>query len=169
MPDGGKATSLPLSIQPGRRLVQLAVGLTCYGASSALLVQARLGNMPWDVLHQGLGKQLGMGFGTLSVIVGAAGLLLWIPFRQRPGIGTVSTGVMIGLTANLFLHLLATPSAMALRLAYLVGGTVLCGIASGLYIGAGLGPGPRDGLMTGLATRACRSGWPVPASRSSSL
>ena len=142
-----------MSVQPVRRLVQLAIGLTLYGASAALLVQARLGNMPWDVLHQGLGNQLGMDFGTLSVIVGASVLLLWIPLRQRPGIGTVSNVFMIGLTANLFLHLLATPSAMAPRLVYLFGGTVLCGIASGLYIGARLGPGPRDGLMTGLAAR----------------
>jgi uncharacterized membrane protein YczE len=153
MADSGKATSLALSVQPVRRLVQLAIGLTFYGASGALLVQARLGNMPWDVLHQGLGNHLGMDFGTLSVIVGAAVLLLWIPLRQRPGIGTVSNVFVVGLTANMFLHLLPAPSAMVLRLAYLIGGTVLCGIASGLYIGARLGPGPRDGLMTGLAER----------------
>jgi uncharacterized membrane protein YczE len=89
----------------------------------------------------------------VSVLVGAAVLLLWIPLRQRPGIGTVSNVVVVGLTASLSLHLLPTPSLMALRLTYLVGGIVLCGIASGLYIGARLGPGPRDGLMTGLAAR----------------
>jgi uncharacterized membrane protein YczE len=153
MAERGKATTLQLSVQPVRRLVQLAVGLTLYGASSALLVQARLGNMPWDVLHQGLGNHLGLDFGNLSVIVGAAVLLLWIPLRQRPGIGTVSNVVVVGLTANLFLHLLPTLAPMVDRLAYLAAGIVVCGIASGMYIGAGLGPGPRDGLMTGLAAR----------------
>jgi uncharacterized membrane protein YczE len=152
MADLGKA-NISLSVQPVRRLVQLTVGLTLYGFSSALLVEARLGNMPWDVFHQGLGNHLGLDFGTVSVLVGAAVLLLWIPLRQRPGIGTVSNVVVVGLTASLSLRLLPTPSLMALRLTYLVAGIVLCGIASGLYIGARLGPGPRDGLMTGLATR----------------
>jgi len=152
MADPGKAT-LPLSVQPGRRLVQLFVGLSLYGLSSALLVESRLGNMPWDVFHQGLGNHLGLDFGTVSVLVGGAVLLLWIPLRQRPGIGTVSNVVVVGLTASLSLHLLPTPSLMALRLSYLGAGTVLCGVASGLYIGARLGPGPRDGLMTGLAAR----------------
>ena len=152
MADPGKA-NVPLSVQPVRRLVQLAVGLTLYGFSSALLVEARLGNMPWDVLHQGLGNHLGLDFGTVSVLVGALVLLLWIPLRQRPGIGTVSNVVVVGLTASLSLRLLPTPSLLPLRLTYLVGGIVLCGIATGLYIGARLGPGPRDGLMTGLATR----------------
>jgi uncharacterized membrane protein YczE len=152
MADPGKAT-LSLAVQPVRRLVQLSIGLSLYGLSSALLVEARLGNMPWDVFHQGLGNHLGLDFGTVSVLVGAAVLLLWIPLRQRPGIGTVSNVVVVGLTASLSLHLLPTPSLMALRLTYLVGGIVLCGVASGLYIGARLGPGPRDGLMTGLAAR----------------
>jgi uncharacterized membrane protein YczE len=153
MADSGKATSLPLSVQPIRRLVQLAIGLTMYGASSALLVQARLGNMPWDVLHQGLGNRLGLDFGTLSVIVGAVVLLFWIPLRQRPGIGTISNVVMVGLTANVFLHLLPAPGPLVERVSYLAAGIVLCGIATGMYIGALLGPGPRDGLMTGLAAR----------------
>ena len=153
MADSGKANSLPLSIQPVRRLVQLAIGLTLYGASAAMLVQSKLGNMPWDVLHQGLGNHLGWDFGTVSIIVGAAVLLLWIPLRQRPGFGTASNVVVLGLTANLFLHLLPAPEPLIGRMAYLAGGTVLCGIASGLYIGARLGPGPRDGLMTGLAAR----------------
>jgi uncharacterized membrane protein YczE len=147
-----KAT-IPLSVQPTRRLAQLAVGLAMYGLSAALLVRARLGNMPWDVFHQGLSNRLGLDFGTVSVIVGAAVLLLWIPLRQRPGIGTVSNIVVFGLSADLFLHLLATPSVMVLRWAYLATGCVICGLASGLYIGARLGPGPRDGLMTGLAAR----------------
>ena len=147
-----KAT-VPLSVQPTRRLVQLAVGLAMYGLSAALLVRARLGNMPWDVFHQGLGNHLGLDFGTVLIIVGAAVLLLWIPLRQRPGIGTVSNVVLVGLAASLSLRVLPTPSLMTFRIAYLVGGILLCGIASGIYIGARLGPGPRDGLMTGLAAR----------------
>jgi uncharacterized membrane protein YczE len=153
MTDAGKATPLPFSEQPVRRLVQLGIGLTLYGASLTMLVRSRLGNTPWDVLHQGLGNHLGMQFGTLNVIVGAAVLLFWIPLRQRPGIGTLSNVVLVGLSANLFLHLLPTPQPLVVRMAYLAGGIVLCGIASGLYIGARLGPGPRDGLMTGLAAR----------------
>ena len=114
MADPGKAT-LPLSVHPVRRLTQLVVGLSLYGFSSAMMVQGRLGNMPWDVFHQGLGNHLGLDFGTVSVMVGAAVLLLWIPLRQRPGIGTVGNVVLVGATADLGLHLLPTPSMMALR------------------------------------------------------
>jgi uncharacterized membrane protein YczE len=152
MADLGKAT-LPLSVQPVRRLVQLAIGLSLYGLSLSMLVEARLGNTPWDVFHQGLGNHLGLDFGTMLILVGAAVLLLWIPLRQRPGIGTVSNVVLVGLSASLTLRLLPTPSLMAFRVTYLVAGILLCGIASGVYIGAQLGPGPRDGLMTGLAAR----------------
>jgi uncharacterized membrane protein YczE len=153
MADPGKATSLPLRVQPARRLTQLAIGLAAYGASAAFLVQARLGNMPWDVFHQGLGNHLGLDFGTVSVLVSVPVLLLWIPLRQRPGIGTVSNAVLVGVTADLTLHVLPSPSSLALRIFFLAFGIVLCAVASGLYIGARLGPGPRDGLMTGLAAR----------------
>jgi uncharacterized membrane protein YczE len=136
-----------------RRLAQLYVGLAGYGVSMALMVEARLGNQPWDVFHQGLGRHLGLSFGTVSVLVGAFVLLLWIPLRQRPGIGTVSNVFVVGLTANLAMTLLPSPQPLAARIGFLVGGVLLCGLSSGLYIGARLGPGPRDGLMTGLAAR----------------
>jgi uncharacterized membrane protein YczE len=148
----GKATlPLPLRERTGRRLVQLYLGLIGYGVSMALMVEAHLGNQPWDVFHQGLGRHIGLGFGTVSVIVGAVVLLLWIPLRQRPGLGTVSNVFVVGLTADATAALLPTPGALPVRIAFLAAGVVLCGAASGLYIGARLGPGTRDGLMTGLA------------------
>jgi uncharacterized membrane protein YczE len=148
------ATSpLPLRVRTARRLTQLYVGLAGYGASMALMVSAHLGNQPWDVFHQGLGGLLGMSFGTVSVFVGGVVLLLWIPLRQRPGLGTVSNVFVIGLTANLTMVVLPIPTVLAARIGYLVAGILLCGLATGLYIGARLGPGPRDGLMTGLAAR----------------
>ncbi|GAA1895727.1 membrane protein YczE [Asanoa iriomotensis] len=136
-----------------RRLVQLFVGLALYGASMALMIEAALGLDPWDVFHQGLAERTGLSFGTIVIIVGAAVLLLWIPLRQKPGIGTVSNIVLIGLGVDLTLALLPTPSALAVRITFLVLGIVLNGVAGGLYIGARLGPGPRDGLMTGWVAR----------------
>lgn len=136
-----------------RRLVQLYVGLIAYGVSTALMVEAGLGNQPWDVLHQGVAGLSGLSIGTIGVIVGAVVLLCWIPLRQRPGLGTISNILVIGPTLDLGMVLLPTPHGWALRVAYLLGGIVLCGLGSGLYIGANLGPGPRDGLMTGLAAR----------------
>jgi len=136
-----------------RRLVQLYFGLVLYGVSSAMLVLARFGNDPWDVFHQGLSRTVGLGIGTWSVLVGAAVLLLWIPLHQRPGFGTLSNVVVIGFSMNVCLAHLAVPQATALRVSVLISGVVLNGVATGCYIGAGLGPGPRDGLMTGLAAR----------------
>ena len=135
------------------RLVQLYCGLVLYGVSSSLLVLAGLGLDPWDVFHQGLSRTFGLAIGTWAIIVGAAVLLLWIPLHQRPGIGTVSNVVLIGLTMNVVLGHFHQPHAMAARIACLVVGVFLNGVATGAYIGAGLGPGPRDGLMTGLAAR----------------
>jgi uncharacterized membrane protein YczE len=135
------------------RLLQLYGGLVLYGISSSLLVLAGLGLDPWDVFHQGLSRTFGLAIGTWAIIVGALVLLLWIPLRQRPGIGTVSNVVLIGLTMNVVLGHVHAPHAMVARVACLVVGVVLNGIATGAYIGAGLGPGPRDGLMTGLAAR----------------
>jgi uncharacterized membrane protein YczE len=150
----GKATSpLPFRQQTTRRLTQLSLGLTAYGVSMALMVSARLGNQPWDVFHQGVGRHIGWSFGTVSVIVGAVVLLLWIPLRQRPGLGTVSNVFVVGFAANIAHDLIPNPGPLAVRIGYLVAGVVLCGIASGSYIGARFGPGPRDGLMTGLAAR----------------
>jgi uncharacterized membrane protein YczE len=136
-----------------RRLVQLYLGLGLYGVSGSLLLLAGLGLDPWDVLHQGLSRRIGLGVGTWAIIAGVAVLLLWIPLRQRPGIGTISNVVVVGAVIDLMLATISPPHALAVRITLLVGGVLLNGIATGAYIGAGLGPGPRDGLMTGLARR----------------
>ncbi len=136
-----------------RRLVQLYAGLVLYGISDAMLLLARLGVDPWDVLHQGLARLTGTQVGTWTIIVGAAVMLLWIPLRQRPGIGTLSNVVVIGLVIDVVLALVPSPHVLPVRIAVLVSGVLLNGVATGLYIGAGLGPGPRDGLMTGIAAR----------------
>lgn len=136
-----------------RRLVQLYLGLLLYGFSTSLLVLSGLGLAPWDVLHQGLAKHSNLAIGTWSIIIGLFVLLLWIPLRERPGIGTVSNVVFIGGTMDVVLAHLSPPHELALRIVCLVVGVFLNGVATGAYIGAGLGPGPRDGLMTGLARR----------------
>jgi uncharacterized membrane protein YczE len=141
-----------------RRLVQLYLGLALYAVSMGLFVQARLGVMPWDVLHQGLAARLPVSFGTVTIAVGALVLLGWIPLRQRPGIGTVSNVIVIGLVVDVVLRVLAPPGAMGVRIAFLVLGVVLNAVATALYIGARFGPGPRDGLMTGIVAQ---SGWPT--------
>ncbi|MEV4879239.1 YczE/YyaS/YitT family protein [Streptomyces cyaneofuscatus] len=133
-----------------RRLVQLYVGLTLYGASSALLVRAELGLEPWGVLHQGLTELTGISIGVVSIIVGAIVLLLWIPLRQRPGLGTVSNVFVVGLAMDGTLALVGDLDGYGLRIPVMVLGIVLNGVATGLYIAARFGPGPRDGLMTGL-------------------
>jgi uncharacterized membrane protein YczE len=135
------------------RLAQLYGGLVLYGISASLLVLAGLGLDPWDVFHQGLSRTFGLAIGTWAIIVGVAVLLLWIPLRQRPGIGTVSNVILVGLTMNVVLGHVHAPHALAARIACLLCGVFLNGVATGAYIGAGLGPGPRDGLMTGLAAR----------------
>jgi uncharacterized membrane protein YczE len=135
------------------RLVQLYSGLLLYGLSSSLLVLAGLGLDPWDVFHQGLAKQTGLAIGTCTIIVGAVVLVLWIPLRQRPGIGTISNVVLVGAVMNVVLGHVHAPHALGWRIACLVAGVLACGVATGAYIGAGLGPGPRDGVMTGLAAR----------------
>jgi uncharacterized membrane protein YczE len=137
----------------GRRMVQLALGLVLYGFSDALLVLAGLGLDPWDVFHQGLSRHTGLPIGTWAIIVGVAVLLLWIPLRQMPGLGTVANAVIIGLVINLTLALLPAPTGLVARIALLIAAVALNGVATGAYIGAGMGPGPRDGLMTGLAQR----------------
>jgi uncharacterized membrane protein YczE len=137
----------------GARLVQLLIGLVAFGTSEALLVRADLGLDPWDVFHQGLSRQTDLSIGSWSIVVGAVVLLLWVPLRMRPGIGTVCNVVIIGLSLDAVLRILPVPQLLSVRWAYLVGGIVLCGVATGAYIGAALGPGPRDGLMVGLAGR----------------
>jgi len=138
-------------------LIQLYAGLTLYGASSALLVKAGLGLEPWNVLHQGLAKLTGLSMGVVLTIVGAAVLLLWIPLRQRPGLGTVSNVLVIGFAMDATLSVLPGVHALTIRVPLLLAGVVLNGVATGLYITANFGPGPRDGLMTGLHQRTGRS------------
>ena len=135
------------------RLIQLVGGLLLFGGSLALLVRSRLGLDPWDVFHQGLAIRSGIPIGTVSILVGAVVLLLWIPLGQRPGIGTIANVILVGLALDGTLAVIPTPTDVGVRWAFLVVGIVLNGIATGAYIGAALGPGPRDGLMVGLANR----------------
>jgi uncharacterized membrane protein YczE len=137
----------------GRRLPQLYAGLFLYGWSMAMMIQADLGLDPWDVLHQGLTHYLPLTFGTITIIVGAVVLLLWIPLRQWPGFGTVSNVIVIGLAADFGLSALPAPHALPIRIGLLIGGVVLNGLAGAIYLGSQFGAGPRDGLMTGLVAR----------------
>ena len=139
--------------RPVRRLLQLYLGLALYGASMALLVRSSLGVMPWDVLHQGLARQLGWSLGAVTVLVGALVLLAWLPLRQRPGLGTVSNVVVIGVAVDGTLAVLPDAQGLPLRVGFAVAGIVLNAVATAAYIGVHLGPGPRDGLMTGLVRR----------------
>jgi uncharacterized membrane protein YczE len=141
-----------------RRLVHLYAGLAAYGVSMALLIRSSLGNMPWDVLHQGLAERVPLSLGTVTVVVGALVLLAWVPLRQRPGLGTVSNVVVIGVVVDAGLALLPAPSLLGVRIAFAVAGIGLNAVGTALYIGARLGPGPRDGLMTGIVAR---TGWPT--------
>jgi uncharacterized membrane protein YczE len=141
-----------------RRLVQLHLGLALYGVSIAALVLADLGLMPWDVLHQGLARQLGWSLGTVIIVVGVLVLLAWIPLRERPGIGTVSNVVVVGLVADAVIAVVDAPSSLAVRIALAAGGIACNAVATAAYVGVRLGPGPRDGLMTGLVRR---TGWKV--------
>ncbi|MGV9287199.1 membrane protein YczE [Streptomyces sp. NPDC003719] len=136
-----------------RRLTQLYGGLVLYGASSALLVRSGLGLEPWNVLHQGLAERTGLSMGVVLTVVGAAVLLLWIPLRQRPGLGTVSNVLVIGAAMDATLAAVPDAHGWTLRIAMMAAGIVLNGAATGLYIAARFGPGPRDGLMTGLNRR----------------
>ena len=136
-----------------RRVPQLLFGLSLYGFSMAMMVRAGLGLNPWDVLHQGLARYLPLSFGGVTVVVGVVVLLLWIPLRQLPGLGTVANVLVIGVTVDLGLAVLPPPDHLVTRIGLLLGGVVLNGLAGAVYIGSQLGPGPRDGLMTGLAAR----------------
>src|ERR1700727_1192856 len=136
-----------------RRLAQLYFGLVLYGVSSSLLLLAGLGGDPWDVLQRGLSRRLGLGVGTWAIIVGVLVLLLWIPLRQKPGFGTLSNVVLVGLVIDVMLAVVPPVHGLPAQMVVMLGGVVLNGIATGAYIGAGLGPGPRDGLMTGLGAR----------------
>jgi uncharacterized membrane protein YczE len=136
-----------------RRIVQLLAGLTLYGVSMAMMVRGALGVDPWDVFHLGVASHIPLSFGQVTIATGALVLLLWVPLRQWPGLGTVANVVVIGLAADAGLALLPEREEVWVRVVLLASGIVLNGVAGGLYIGSQLGPGPRDGLMTGLARR----------------
>jgi len=136
------------------RVPRLLVGLTLFGLGIAMMVTANLGLSPWEVFHQGISRRTGIPLGTVGILTGIIVLLLWIPLRERPGIGTITNVFLIGIVIDL--TLLVFPESVDtlwLRWALMIGGTVVIAIGSGLYIGVGLGPGPRDGLMTGLSRR----------------
>ena len=136
-----------------RRLIQLFAGLFIFGLSTAMMIRSDLGLNPWDVFHQGVDDRTPLSFGTIVIITGAVVMLLWIPLRQRPGLGTICNMIVIGLAADFGLRLIPNIDSLPVAMVMLVAGIVLNGVATSVYIGVGLGPGPRDGLMTGLATR----------------
>ena len=136
-----------------RRIAQLLIGLVAYGVAIALMVRGAVGVPPWDVLTQGLVLQTGLSFGLLTNIIGALVLLLWIPIRQKPGIGTIANVLLIGPSIELGLAFAPIPTELWQQVLLFLGGLALLSIASGLYIGARFGPGPRDGLMTGIHNR----------------
>jgi uncharacterized membrane protein YczE len=141
-----------------RRIAQLLVGLFLYGIAISFMVQASIGIAPWDVLTQGLSKQTGIPFGWMTNLIGVAVLVLWIPIRQRPGVGTVLNVLLIGPSAQLGLAIIPKQTVLWMQIPLFIAGLVLLAIATGLYIGARLGPGPRDGLMTGIHRR---TGWKI--------
>jgi len=140
-----------------RRLVQLVVGLAIYGASMALIVRGALGVIPWDVLHTGLIRHVPVSFGQMSILVSLAVLLAWIPMRQMPGLGTIANAFLVGIAADITLAIVPPVDAPAVRVALLLGGIALNGMATAMYLGSQLGPGPRDGFMTGLSRITGRS------------
>lgn len=145
-----------------RRLVQLYIGLVLYGVSTAMFVRADLGADPWNVFHLGVAKIFSLNIGLVMILVGALVLLLWIPLRQRPGLGTVSNVIVLGLAADAALALMPPLESLAARSLLLLSAVVVNALATGLYIGAGFGSGPRDGLMTGINAR---TGWSVRSVR----
>lgn len=155
-----RAESTP-RVVPGKREVPPALlpagllffGLTGYGFSMAMMVQAGLGLDPWDVFHQGLSRHTGMTIGLASAVVGVVVLLAWIPLRNRPGIGTIANVIVIAVTVDIGIAVLPAPDDLRLRVPMMLGAVLLNAVSTVLYIGAGLGPGPRDGLMTGLVAR----------------
>jgi uncharacterized membrane protein YczE len=148
---------VPLKVQPGRRLPQLLVGLALFGISSGLMIRGHLGLGPWDVLHEGLSEHIGLSFGAITALTSLAVMALWIPLRQRPGFGTAANIVIVAIMVDLTLWLVPVPDPLLGRLGLLVSGVLLNGFATACYIGVRLGPGPRDGLMTGLAARSSLS------------
>jgi uncharacterized membrane protein YczE len=144
------------------QLVQVLIGLWLFGVGEALVIDSELGNSPWTVLAEGLSKHTPLSIGGATVVISALVLLCWIPLRERPGLGTVLNAIVVGLSIDVTLAMLPHLHSLAVRWAALIGGIALVGLASGLYLTAALGPGPRDGLMTGLNARY---GWPLAAVR----
>lgn len=141
-----------------RRIIQLMVGLFLYGLGIAFMVRGMIGAAPWDVLAQGIALHVPLSFGTVTIIISGIVLLLWIPLRQRLGVGTVLNALLVGPSADIGFLVLPEPNQLWLRVLFFAAGLVILAMATGLYIGAHFGPGPRDGLMTGLHTRM---GWPI--------
>ena len=139
--------------RPVERIARCVAGLFLFGLGISLLIAANLGAAPWDVFHTGISERTGWPVGAIIVVVGIALLALWIPLKESPGLGTVLNAFEIGLVVGVVLPVIPEPEALVPRVAMMIGGVVIIAIGSGLYIGAGLGPGPRDGLMTGLARR----------------
>lgn len=144
---------VPVRVAPARRLSQLFAGLWLYGASMAMQIRATLGLDPWDVLHEGLTKRTGLSFGLITAITGAVVLLAWIPLRQKPGIGTIANVVLIALSVDVSLAIIPAPQELLPRIVLLTLGIVLNAVAFAAYVGSRLGPGPRDGMVTGFCRR----------------
>ena len=162
-PDAGPVEQLRAG-RLTRRLPQLYAGLVLYGLTSACLIRSRLGNSPWDVLHQGIAAHLGVSIGTVTIAVSVLVLLGWIPLRQMPGLGTLSNALIVGLATNMGLAVLPAPHALPGQIALTAAGIAGNAVATAMYIGARFGPGPRDGLMTGLHRRTGRPVWIVRTS-----
>ena len=148
----------PLKDRPIERLTRCVFGLTLFGTGIGMQKAGNLGLPPWDVFHDGVSKIINVPFGRTIVITSVFVMLLWIPLRQAPGLATILNAVEVGVTADIFLSIVPQADAMPLRIFLMLGGIVVTGIGSGFYIGAGLGPGPRDGLMVGLAKRGINIG-----------
>lgn len=145
-----------------RRLLQLYTGLVLYGVSTAMFVRANLGADPWNVFHLGVARIFSLNIGMVMIVVGALVLLLWIPLRQKPGLGTVSNVIVLGLAADAALAFMPPVESLVARSILLLAAILVNAIATGMYIGAGFGSGPRDGLMTGINAR---TGWSVRSVR----
>ncbi|MGH3620403.1 MAG: YczE/YyaS/YitT family protein [Sciscionella sp.] len=144
---------VPVTVEPSRRLPQLFAGLALYGMSNAFMVRAQLGLGPWDVLHQGVSEHTGLSFGTVTALTSLLVLLVWIPLRQRLGFGTVANIVIVAVMVDVTLWLVPVQHTLGPRIALIIGGVLCNGTATACYVGTRLGPGPRDGLMTGISAR----------------
>lgn len=144
---------IPVRIEPTRRLAQLFAGLWLYGASMAMQIRATLGLDPWDVLHEGLTRRTGLSFGLITAITGVVVLLAWIPLRQKPGVGTIANVVLIAVSVDVSLAIIPEPQGLLPRIVLLTLGIVLNAVAFAAYVGSRLGPGPRDGMVTGFCRR----------------